>query len=56
MEKMMAVSDFFYEIKNAILSFNGISDILDILFVALFIHDNPNVDLIDFKNINFTGR
>ncbi len=38
MEKMMAVSDFFYEIKNAILSFNGISDILDILFVALIIY------------------
>ena len=37
MEKMMAVSDFFYEIKNAILSCNGMSDILDLLFGALII-------------------
>lgn len=38
MVKLMAVSEFFSEIKNALMSFNGISDILDILFVALIIY------------------
>ncbi len=38
MEKLMTASEFFSEMKNALMSFNGISDILDILFVALIIY------------------
>ena len=33
-----AISEFFNEIKNALLSFNGISDILDIIFVAFILY------------------
>jgi diadenylate cyclase len=33
-----AVSDFFNEIKNALLSFNGISDLLDIILVAFLLY------------------
>ncbi len=38
MEKLMTASEFFSEMKNALMSFNGISDTLDILFVALIIY------------------
>ena len=40
-EKMLflnAVTDFFNEIKNALLSFNGISDLLDIILVAFLLY------------------
>lgn len=33
-----AISEFFNEIKNALLSFNGISDVLDIIFVAFILY------------------
>ena len=33
-----AISEFFNEIKNVLLSFNGISDILDIIFVAFILY------------------
>ncbi|MBQ5994370.1 MAG: diadenylate cyclase CdaA [Clostridia bacterium] len=34
----LAVSDFFDEVKNTLLNFNGISDVLDILLVAFVIY------------------
>lgn len=38
MFNFLSISSFFDEVKSAILSFNGISDILDILFVAFLIY------------------
>lgn len=37
---ILQFSDWLIDIKNAILSFNGISDILDILFVAFIIYNS----------------
>lgn len=38
MQRLLLGAESFDEIKNAILSFNGISDVFDILFVALIIY------------------